>query len=241
MDNTYMYHTIESIGGYSPAKIKIYQEMIDSCLYRGPDPAFPLNINIINMLNTKYLIAQFNLPDDRFQLMAVDQKKQIAIYLNPAYQPRAFFVNDVFIAQNKTEVFNKLNSATFNSRTTAILEKQPGITPVNSDSVSVNIKSYKTNHIELATYNDKNSLLVLSEVYYPAGWKAYIDRVETEIFKTNYILRSVVLPAGAHTVEFKFDPPIYHIGFTVSHVAWGVTILLILVGLVRVPAIKKLI
>ncbi|MDI6779037.1 MAG: YfhO family protein [Bacteroidota bacterium] len=241
MDNTYMYHTIESIGGYSPAKIKIYQEMIDSCLYRGPDPAFPLNMNIINMLNTKYLIAQFNLPDDRFQLMAVDKKKQIAIYLNPAYQPRAFFVNDVFIAQNKTEVFNKLNSATFNSRTTAILEKQPGITPVNSDSVSVNIKSYKTNHIELATYNDKNSLLVLSEVYYPAGWKAYIDRVETEIFKTNYILRSVVLPAGAHNIEFKFDPPIYHIGFTVSHVAWGVTILLILVGLVRLPAIKKLI
>ncbi len=241
MDNTYMYHTIESIGGYSPAKIKIYQEMIDSCLYRGSDPSFPLNMNIINMLNTKYLITQFNLPEDRFKIMTVDQKKQVATYLNPAYQPRAFFVKDVFIAQNKTEVFNKLNSAIFDSKITAILEKQPEITPVNSDSVYVSIKSYKTNYIELATYNEKNSLLVLSEVYYPVGWKAFIDGVETEIYKTNYILRSVVLPAGAHTVEFKFDPPLYHIGFTVSHVAWGISILFILIGLARLPALKKLI
>lgn len=241
MDNTYMYHTIESIGGYSPAKIKIVQDVIDSCLYRGPDPEFPINMNIVNMLNTKYLITQFRLPEDRFQVVAYDNNKQTITYLNPTYQPRAFFVDEAVTAQNKSDVFNKLNSAAFDSRITAILEKQPNPMPLKSDSVSVNIRTYKTNHIELETYNDNTSLLVLSEIYYPAGWKAYINGVETEIYKTNYILRSVVVPEGKNIIEFKFNPKSYRIGFITSHISWGITLLFIIIGLHQTSIFKELI
>jgi uncharacterized membrane protein YfhO len=65
-----------------------------------------------------------------------------------------------------------------------------------------------------------------------------VDGSETEIYKTNYILRSVVVPAGTHTVEFRFDPPVYRTGFVITQVAWGVTILLIVVGIARLPKVR---
>ncbi|MDP2209417.1 MAG: YfhO family protein [Bacteroidota bacterium] len=239
MDNTWMYHTIESIGGYSPAKIKIYQDMIDSCLYNSTDAMFPINMNIVNMLNTKYLIFQGRLPEDKFTIAAYDQNKQTATYLNPAYQPRAFFVDEAIVAKNKTEVFRILNSSEFDSRTKAVLEKQPSTLLAKSDSVHINTLNYKTNLIELSTYCNNTSLLVLSEVYYPAGWKAYIDGNETEIYKTNYVLRSVVVPAGEHKIEFIFDPGIYKTGYIISHIGWGISILLILIGLFSKKEQKK--
>jgi hypothetical protein len=239
MDNIWMYHKIESIGGYSPAKIKIYQEMIDSCLYKGSDPTFPINMNIVNMLNAKYIIANGRLPEDKFKPAAYDQTKQTMTHLNPAYQARAFFVDEVAIAKNKSEVFQDLNSPLFDSHHAAVLEKIPVMQPQKSDSTSAVITSYKSYQIEITTYNNKASLLVLSEVYYPAGWKAYIDGQETEIYKTNYILRSVVVPSGNHKVEFKFDPPIYKTGFTITHIAWVITILMIVIGFIRSPLGRK--
>jgi hypothetical protein len=239
MDNTWMYHKIESIGGYSPAKIRIYQEMIDSCLYHGSDPTFPINMNIINMLNTKYIIANGRLPEDKFKPVAYDQTKQTMTHINPVFQARAFFVDEVTIAKNKSEVFQNLNSPLFNSHHTAVLEKMPVPQPQKSDSTLAVIKSYKSYQIEITTYSNNTSLLVLSEVYYPAGWKAYIDGQETEIYKTNYILRSVVVPSGNHKVKFIFDPPIYKTGFTITYIAWIITAFMIVIGFVQSPFGKK--
>ena len=75
-----------------------------------------------------------------------------------------------------------------------------------------------------------SKLLVVSEIYYPAGWHATIDGAETEILKTNYVLRSVVVPAGRHTVEFRFNPASTALGYTVSQAGWGAALLLILAG-----------
>ena len=83
--------------------------------------------------------------------------------------------------------------------------------------------------------------MVLSEIYYPAGWQAFVDGAETEIFRTNHILRSVMVPGGTHEVVFAFEPRLYAIGWTVSNVAWGVTGVLILLGLMRLPAVRRLI
>ncbi len=232
MDNSWMYHTIESIGGYSPAKIKIYQEILDSCLYKGSDPRFPLNMNIVNMLNTKYLIAQGRLPEEKFQIVAFDQKKGLVTHLNPEYQPRAFFVDNVLVAKNKSEVFSILNSPYFSSKTAAVLEKTPNIQVNKPDSSYIKFLNYKSNHIEMEAYsNIDNVLLVLSEVYYPAGWKAFIDGKETEIYKTNYILRSIILPSGTHKVEFKFYPEIYKTGYILTHISWVIAIILVGIGI----------
>ena len=240
MDNTFAYHAIQSIGGYSPAKLRIYQTMIDSCLYHGPDPSFPLNMSIVDMLNVRYLIGQVQLPSDRFPLVNVDKAKQVATYENPGALPRAFFVDTAVVAANEHEVFAGLNASSFNPARTAILQKPLSQAIMPPDSTrDVKVDVYQSRKILIKTRNSTTSLLVLSEVYYPAGWKAFIDGSETEIYRTNYILRSVVVPAGNHEVLFTFDPPMYNAGWVLSNSAWGVAALCILGGLWAIPSIRQ--
>lgn len=238
MDNTFAYHGITSVGGYSPAKLKIYQTMLDSCMYKGPDPSFPLNMNIVNMLNAKYLVLEGQLPEGRFQLANADPARRRFTYLNPSALPRAFFVKEISVAQIQTEVFAILNSSQFNAGTMAVVEKLLPQEISKPDSASAEITEYQSRSITIKAYTSSPALLVLSEVYYPAGWKAYIDGNEAEIFKTNYILRSVVVPAGNHDIRFKFDPPMYSAGWNLSRAAWAVALLCILIGLWKTPAIR---
>ena len=238
MDNTFAYHGLQSIVGYSPAKLKIYQTMIDSCMYHGTDPQFPLNMSIVNMLNTEFLIAHGRLPEDKFQAVNFDQSKREVTYRNPAALSRAFFVDSVIVARNDHDVFEALNSPSFTPGRTAVLYvSPPGIG--HPDSASVQVTDYKTRHITLSATTSSPALMVLSEVYYPAGWKAYVDGHETEIYRTNYVLRSIVVPAGTHEVVFSFDPPMYRIGWILTNVAWGVAALLVVIGLWQVPSVRR--
>lgn len=237
-DNSWMYHTIQSIGGYSPAKLKIFQEILDSCLYRGWDQSFPLNTNIVDMLNVKYALAQGRLPDDRFTVVSYDQGKNIVTHENRRFMPRAWFVDSVLVAGNKRNVFSLLNSPAFDPRTTAILEQPLTTSPLKPDSTAVRMVSHGAHRIELIVFTSHSSLLVLSEIYYPPGWKAYIDGTETPIHKTNYILRSVLVPSGIHTVTFISDFPVYREGMTITNIAWGIAGVLILWGLYQNPSIR---
>ena len=142
------------------------------------------------------------------------------------------------MAGNQTQVFNELNSSEFDASRTAVVEKSLGGDITSPDSTSVQITDYKSRSIAISAYTSSPALLVLSEIYYPAGWKAYIDGNETEIYKTNYVLRSVVVPSGKHEIMFKFDPPIYSIGWTMSRISWGVVVLCILIGLWRTPEVR---
>jgi hypothetical protein len=221
--NMMMYHHIQSVEGYSPAKLKIYQDMRDSCFARS-------NINVYNMLNVKYIIGQQKAQDGSVQTVA---------QINPTMLPRAWFVDTTVVSASKAEIFARLNSPAWNPKTTAILEQALPTKVSKSDSASVAVTTYRSREIVLKTVSSATSLLVVSEVYYPAGWDAYIDGNKTEIYKTNYILRSVIVPAGMHTIEFKFDPPMYQLGYTLSRIGWGIALLVILVGLFQQPSIRQ--
>ncbi len=235
MDNTSMYHFVQSIGGYSPAKLRIYQEVLDSL---GIDPPrFPLQSNILNMLNVKYLVAPGKLPDQQYPIVNVDQSRTMVTYSNPGWLPRAFFVDSVEVISEKAELFRQMR--VFNPRHTAILMKQPSSVLRHADSTSVQMVKYGAHEIELSVYSSSTSLLVLSEVYYPAGWKAFIDGNETEIYQTNYILRSVIVPAGSHSISFRFDPESYHMGFIITNIGWGLAGLFIVIGLARTPQLRR--
>ncbi len=237
-ETSYQYHGLHSVGGYSPAKLKIYQTVVDSCLYSGWDPSFPVNMNVVNMLSARYLVAKGQLPEG-FTLAHTDAGRGVLTYENRDALPRAFFVKNAVLANNDSEVFGMLNSREFNPASTAILQ-----TPLNRDiyppdsSASVQIVDFKSRNIVLKTKNASQSLMVLSEIYYPAGWNAYIDGDQTEIHRTNSILRSVVVPAGEHEVVFKFEPTMYQVGWTLSNAAWGVAVLCVVFGLWRNPAIR---
>ncbi len=238
-ETSFQYHGLQSVGGYSPAKLKIYQTMVDSCLYHGPDPNFPLNMNVVNMLNVKYLVAAGQLPQDKFKTAYSDEAKRLLTYENPALLPRAFFVKKAIVANSEAEIFQTLNSTEFNSATTAIVEKQLSQSiGVPDSTASVSVSEYKSREITIKATTPVTSLLVLSEVYYPAGWQAYVDGVETEIYKTNYIVRSVIVPAGSHEIVFRFEPKMYALGYTLSNTAWAVAVLCILLGLWQTPSIR---
>ena len=240
-DNTFAYHGIESVGGYSPAKLRIYQTMLDSCLVKGPDASFPLNMGVVDMLNVRYVIAPGQLPEGRFILAHVDKTKRLVTYINPGALPRAWFVDTVQIAAQDHDAFRTLDGADFNPRHLAVVQS-PVLTPAveRPDSgASVTIVEHQSRRIAIDATTAHPALLVISEVYYPAGWKATIDDKETEIYRTNSVLRSIVIPAGTHHVLMTFDPPLYHAGYLISNGAWVFVILCIAVGLLREPAIRE--
>ncbi len=237
-DNTFAYHGLQSIGGYSPAKLKIYQTMLDSCLYVSADPAFPLNMNVVNMLNAQYLIFAGRLPQDKFNLVYVDQEKRVGVYQNPAVLPRAFFVDTTLVAANDHEVFHTLNAPWFNAAHMAVVQNAAAPKTGHPDSASATITDYKSRQITVQAYASQPALMVLSEVYYPAGWKATIDGADAEILRTNSVLRSIAVPAGNHTVVFSFDPPVYKAGYAISNIAWAIALICILIGLWQIPAVR---
>jgi len=190
------------------------------------------------MLNTEFLIAHGRLPDEKFQAVNFDQAKREVIFRNPGALPRAFFVDSVIVARNDHEVFGALNSISFDPKRMAVLYvAPPGVG--RPDSASVQVTDYASRRIVLSATASSSALMVLSEVYYPAGWKAYVDGHETEIYRTNYVLRSIVVPAGTHEVVFSFDPPMYRLGWILTNAAWGVVLLCVLLGLWKVPAIRR--
>lgn len=241
MDNSYAYHGLQSIGGYSPAKLKLYQTLLDSCLEKYVDPDFPWNRNVLNMLNATYIVVPGRLPESRYvEQSFVDPVRRMVVYRNLNALPRAWYVNDVRSVSTDSEVFALLNSSSFNPAHTAVLLQRLPVPVTAQDSGRQPVvTNYTSGKISLSSETSGPALLVLSEVYYPAGWKAYIDGQETEIYRTNYVLRSIVVPGGTHEVVFSFDPPSYRLGWILSNSAWGVAGLCILFGLWKLPFVRQ--
>jgi hypothetical protein len=223
LDNSLMNYHIQMITGYSPAKLKIYQETVDSCFSRG-------NRKVFDMLNVKYFLGKQK---------GRDGNEQVVAQLNPEVLPRAWFVDSSVVSLSKKQTFYILNSNDWDPKQTAILEKEPATKPGRSQGTTVTNIKFASSDITLSATTPAPALLVLSEIYYPAGWKAYIDGVETEIYKTNYILRSVIVPAGTHQVEWKFEPSSFQYGMIISRSAWGLTGILVLIGLVQLPVVRE--
>jgi Bacterial membrane protein YfhO len=241
MDNTYAYHGLQSIGGYSPAKLRIYQTMIDSALDRRSDPQFPWNMSVLNMLNVRYLVVPGLLPQNtHVEQVYVDQARRMVTYRNPHSLSRAWYAAETKVASTDSEVFAALDAPDFDPSRTAVLFKKPeaAIAPQDTGRRPV-ITEYRSRRITLRTETAGPALLVLSEVYYPAGWKAFVDGQETEIYRTDYVLRSVVVPAGTHEVVFRFDPAAYRTGWVLSNAGWAVAGLAILLGLWQVPGVRR--
>ncbi|MBN2029050.1 YfhO family protein [bacterium] len=227
-DNNWSYD-YQSIGGYDAAKLRIYQDIIESCIYNGPDPTLPINWNIVNMLNTKYIIVPQQITHPNLALVMSDISQNRFVYQNKGVLPRAFFVDNVEIIPDKSERLDRLNDPQYNPAQTAILENEFDFSIENPSNSDVNVTDFEPNRIELDVRTNTNGLLVLSEIYYPHGWKATIDGQETEIYKTNHILRSIVVPEGNHQIRFEFKPVSFLISAILSGISNGLALLLILI------------
>lgn len=197
---SYFYPTV---GGYTGAKLAHYQDLTDHLLMKGPSG---INNPLLDMLNVKYITAQQSLPFEGYTEV-FNQEGQRA-YRNDDVLPKAFFVDSVKMVSTPQEAVDLMNPSNnnFNPSNTAIVETDQQIASSSDTTAEVSIAEYKANDITLKVSASKDKFLVLSEIYYPAGWKAAIDGEPTEIYKTNFVLRGLEVPAGEHTVRMTFEP-----------------------------------
>lgn len=230
----------QTITGYHPAKLRIYQDIRESCMMQGVEPGFnnsansPINWNLVNMLNTKYLLSQQSLSHPNLDSLYINP--QLNVYQNRTALPRVWYVGKTEVIPDKEARLLRLNDPTFSPVNTAIVEEpiENEIAPVDGQP---EITRYEPNYIDIQTNAPKQTLLVLSEIYYPAGWKAFIDDQRTEILKVNHILRGVILPSGEHTVHFKLEPRSYNISVAMMGGSIAIAYILLIVALV--PVYKK--
>lgn len=217
--NTLAYWRLNGAFGYQGAKIRIFQDMVDLAGITSP--------SVMNLMNIKYLISDQPFQDSTFNVTFKGSNKDSKYVIeNKEALPRAFFVSSYKVSDALT-IMNELKNGTFDVRKEVRFEKEPNIKLDAVDSTAkVKVTGYENQNITLDAEANGNNLLFISEVYYPAGWKAYIDGNETEIYKTNYLFRSIVVPKGKHKVEFKFAPSSYTTGKTIS---MGANVLLILI------------
>jgi len=203
----------KTVGGYNPAKLSIYQDLIENQWYK-----FPNCLPVVNMMNTKYVITG-NIATDTLS--------------NPQALGNAWFVKGIEYKKGPAEVMSSLSN--FNPKDTAIVEekdKNSELTSISFDSTAtIQLVNNKNDEVNYTSNSSQKQLAVFSEVYYKLGWKAYIDNIETPIYKANYVLRALVVPAGKHDIRFEFKPTSVNAAQKASIFASALLWLIVLGGL----------
>ncbi len=194
---------LRCVGGYHPAKLRIYQDILDNQVDKN-------NKSVLNMLDTKYFIV----PPQQ-------QQQQYSVIKNDSALGACWFVKEVKFVNGPVEEMNALDK--FDPSQTAVVDNSfksiiPG-QPASDPSAKIKLDSYDNDDIKYSTTANTNQFAVLSEVYYPAGWQAYIDGKKTGYTKVNYVLRGIPVPAGTHSIEFKFEPASYYNGQVFAYIA----------------------
>jgi uncharacterized membrane protein YfhO len=201
-----------SIGGYHPAKISIYQDLIEN-QFAKQQP----NMGVINMLNAKYFIQK----DGNGQTQAY-QKNESAL-------GNCWLVKNIQFVKDANTEMKALDN--FNPKDTAIVQEifKPSVPfmPVADSTASVTLLKNDNDVVTYSFNAAANQFAVFSEVYYKSGWKAYIDGKETPIVKVNYVLRGLPVTAGKHEIKFEFKPEGYYTGKKLTSI-FSIVLLVIL-------------
>jgi uncharacterized membrane protein YfhO len=232
-DNRWVYYH-QSIGGYSPIKMYTIEELITNNLYNGPDKRIPFNWNMLKFLNVKYIIIRQNIYNPNIELVNADKQNQMFTYRFKDRLNRAFFVGDYIIEPDEYKCLRLINNPTFDVAKTAILEEKMSMDIALPDSQQVKLTLFNPNRSVYEVYTDKTSLLVISELFYPPGWKISIDGKPAEkIYKTDHAIQSIVVPQGKHKIEVLFHPDSYFRNVRISYASLSIIYLLIVFGLYK--------
>lgn len=221
-ENMLSYFRLQSVGGYHAAKLRVYQDVLDLANmdnFAGSTSKL-VNPFLWNLMNVKYVIVPGQ--DDR-----------PIIQPNPTALPRAFFVSNA-VVEEPLNILAHLKTGDFNPTDTVFIEKALAqqVQAIDSGAVAkAEVKEFKNQYIRIETQNPGNNFLFISEVYYEPSWKAYIDGKEVPIHKANYAFRGIVVPAGKHTVEMRFQSENFETGRLLSLSGNIICVLLLAGGL----------
>jgi hypothetical protein len=233
-----MTYRVEDVNGFNSLQPKRYTDYLfgpgvgdvsyglleDDRLLRPENP-------ILSSLNVRYVLVPAGMPlRIGAGLRRVHASADVVVYENTLAYPRAFFAESVRAEPDATAVRRAVTADGFDGRRLALVEsEQAPALPAPAAQDRVTITARDTNRMSLATDAATPRFLVLSEMYSP-GWHAKVDGAETAIYRTNYLFRGVVVPAGRHTVTFLYRPLSVLVGAGVSAAALAAAALLLLAG-----------
>lgn len=190
----------KSIGGYSAARLKRIDELVESQFSKN------VNLAVLDMLNTKYIIH-------------TDTGRSLIVTANPAACGNAWFVKQVKYVANADQEMQALNK--FSPQDEAIVDEQfkslaNGDQAKGDTTGTVKLTGYNPDHLTYQSTSKTGGIVVFSEIYYNKGWKMLIDGQEKPYFRADYLLRAASVPAGNHKIEFIFHPASYYTGEKIS-------------------------
>ncbi len=207
----------QSIGGYSAVKPRRMQQLFDYQIAKN-------NMEVLNMLNTKFIIQT-----DK-------EGKEFPTY-NPNYNGNAWFVQKVKFVDSPDEEMKALDIID-SKKVVVVNQREFGpfikgdLTLFNVDSTAtIQLLSYQPNHLKYVSSNTNSGVAVFSEMYYADGWNATIDGKAASHFRADYALRAMKIPAGKHSIEFKFEPQVVKTGSTIALLSFILMILLLGIAL----------
>jgi hypothetical protein len=204
-----------SLTGYHAAKLKRYDELYDFYISKN-------NLNVLNMLNTKYIIAE-------------DDEGKPFPFTNPDANGNAWFVENIMFVNSANEEILALDS--LDTRRIAVLKADSEYDAFLKEDImidttaSISVVDYKPNYIKYKSSSAVDGFAVFSEIYYKDGWNAYIDGELTPYSRVDYVLRGMKVPAGKHEIEFKFEPQVIKTGSNIALASSIVFVLLLFGGL----------
>ncbi|MDC1197893.1 hypothetical protein N8035_03490 [Algibacter sp.] len=204
-----------SLNGYNAAELRRYREVFDFYITQN-------SISVLNMLNTKYIVAQ-------------DEEGNPFPYENEDANGNAWFIKNLEKVDSANKEITSLDS--LDNKNKAIYSSHrafESIQNIKSDFVkdslaSIKLSEVKPNYLKYQSINENEGFAVFSEIYYPSGWKTFIDGKEMSHIRVNYILRGMLIPAGHHVIEFKFDPDVIKTGSKIT-LASSILLGLLLLG-----------
>jgi len=204
-----------SIGGYHAAKPRRIQQLFDYQIAKN-------NLEILNMLNVKYVIQ-------------TDKEGKEIPTINPDANGNAWFVRSVKLVNKPDDVMKALN--TLNTKNVAVFNvhehenkfQNARLKKAFDTTGTIKAVVYKPNYIKYTSENKGEGLAVFSEMYYKNGWNAYVDGKLADHFPVDYVLRAMEIPAGKHTIEFKFEPQVVKTGGTITLIS-SIGMFLLLIG-----------
>lgn len=205
-----------SVGGYHAAKLAIYQDLIEGQLSKSP-----LNMGVLNMLDTRYLIVP-----------ASEQRPAASVERNPGSLGAVWFIKHIQYVNGPVEEMKALDN--LNTRDTVVIDKSwesvTGGRLVPDSTASIRLVQYDNDAIRYESNANSDQFAVFSEVYYPAGWNAYIDGKQVPYAKVNYVLRGMKVPSGKHQIEFRFEPASYSTAQKLTYIGNSLFWICILLG-----------
>ncbi|MBL7851508.1 MAG: hypothetical protein JNN04_11445 [Cyclobacteriaceae bacterium] len=224
------YHN--SIGGYHGAKLRRYQDLVDSCVSRETEEMINglrqgkadfTQLSALNMLNVKYITYG---------------GEEGNIIPNASANGPAWFVREVKLVNSPAEELQAVCGA--NTSRVAVVDgsKFKINAPGTYDSAAmVRLVEQKPPYLKYEAVSVSGGLVVFSEIYYPKGWHAFLDGKEVPLIRANYVLRAMEVPAGTHTLEMKFEPKPYVVGNKVTMASSWLLLLVVVGGVVM--AVRK--